>query len=231
MKSPTGHALRIESIDVAHALAKWDGQGTQLGHTGKWKASDREFYNLFSKGKVSLRLMRRFAAVNKHEEPTRRTGGYSVQRNFTGGMPAWVELLERFLREDVAAAVEEYRRKGKARAAIRLVNKLAAMEGRSAPGRPPRRLGNTPASKLLFFAAPELPLFMFDAVVSDALGVRNLAVGQYGEWHQRCLPLLEVNRDWASLLPADRREELGDKLEWLGRRCLDTMLYRVGAQK
>ena len=102
------------------------------------------------------------------------------------------------------------------------------MDGQSAKGFT-NHFGIVAASKLLFFICPEMPIFIYDSFVGQALSIEKLPIREYPKWWQRCDDIFKANSSAIPLLlPKDRQKEFTDKEEWITRRSLDLMLYRIG---
>jgi hypothetical protein len=56
----------------------------------------------------------------------------------------------------------------------------------------------------------------------------NTTYLEYPKWWEKCKEIQSKNASAILLLPADRREEFQEKEEWLNRRSVDLMLYRLG---
>lgn len=224
----------IQSADVLHGLRKWDGRDKVL-EGGKhierhWQATDREFIEGFAAGKITNELLSRFAAKNDNDVASKRTGGYSVTRKFWGGLSSWRPRLQEFYTSDVLPCRDQYTQVRRVEPAWEMTIKLAEMQGTSAKGFS-SPLGIVAASKLLFFACPEIPIFIYDSVVGIALSMDKLAIEEYPKWWNRCNDVLKNNPSAIPLLPTNRQVEFQDKEEWFTRRSFDLMLYRLGDQR
>lgn len=217
-----GRRLRIEARDVRHALIKWDGHDPQENRT--WRATDREFFDSFSAFQVDSASLRRFAAPNNDDKATQRTGGYHISRRFWGGFEAWAPRIRAFLREQAAMAQRKYLKTGDPGLVTQLHAELGRMTGASPPGNT-ATLGITPVSKLLFFACPRMPFFIYDSYVGATLGLEGIGLEGYGEWCRQCRELYDLTTRFERLIPPKRRAEFRGKEDWLKRRSLDLMLY------
>lgn len=221
----------IQEVDVLHAIQKWDGKDTGF-QDGRWqsrfwKANDKEFYEGLSQCQIDETLLGRFAASNNNENPSRRTGGYSIVRGFCGGIPSWTPRINDFLQHRVNPARMKYQNTKDKSIIWALISELGGMKGCSKNGCV-RPLNIVAASKLMFFACPEMPVFIYDSVVGDALSMPKLPLSRYDEWWSKCNELRNANADVTNMIPAERQKEFDDKREWFKRRCLDLMLYRLG---
>jgi hypothetical protein len=223
--------LIIQSVDVLHALRKWDGRDFVLNNgtsiERRWKATDREFLKMFSCGEITESVLARFAANNNNENPSKRTGGYSITRKFWDGLSSWTPRIRYFFVNGVKPARLRFHESGDIEILWDLIYQLSKMEGRSAKGYT-NPLGVVAASKLLYFACPEMPVFIYDSVVGKALSVPNLVVEDYFHWWAKYHDIRNMNSSALSLLPSDRRQEFSDKDDWFTRRSIDLMLYRFG---
>ena len=221
----------LDPFDIQHALRKWDGRDEVVENgrhvERRWHASDREFYEALGRGRIDETILARFAAKNSNNDPQRRTGGYSVIRNFWGGAAYWASPLQGFFRDYVAPARARYAASRDGAIGYELVIRLAKMKGRSPSGNS-KPLGPVAASKLIFFACPEMPIHIYDSVVAKVFSMENLEVGRFPEWCRRCQSVMPKYAATEQLLPADRIGEFADKMDWFTRRCQDLMLYRVG---
>jgi hypothetical protein len=85
------------------------------------------------------------------------------------------------------------------------------------------------ATKFLFFACPEMPVFIYDSYVGKALKTPTLASKHYrSQWWEKCSGLQRMNPSALSLLRPEHRDEFANKEDWFTRRALDLMLYRIG---
>ncbi len=166
-----GQPLLIESQDVCKVLTKWDRHDPQ--QKTRWEVNDRLFYESFSSLRIDREVLKQFAALN--DDRSKRTGGYSISRRFWGGIQKWTPLIAGFLCERVAPARKKYRQIGDRDIVFRLHNELAKMPGMSIRGNS-GSLGTVPASKLLFFACPEMPFFIYDSFVGCTLGKPSIWV-------------------------------------------------------
>ena len=223
--------LVIQPVDVLHAIRKWDGRDVVTERDTRterrWQATDREFLEGFSTGKITGPLLSRFAANNNNNIASKRTGGYSIVRKFWGGVASWMPRLQGFYTTHVLPARVHFRQTRKVEAVWELTTQLAEMKGQSTKGFT-NPLGIVAASKLLFFACPEMPIFIYDSFVGAALSVNKLPIKDYPRWWHHCNDVLEANSSVIPLLPKDRKTEFPDKEEWITRRSIDLMLYRFG---
>jgi hypothetical protein len=82
----------ITPTDIAKAHSKWHDVDVPQGI--RWQHSDSEFYQRISvEGAINRDLVRDFAAQNRDEIPSRRTGGYSIIRQHWGGADYWAGKL------------------------------------------------------------------------------------------------------------------------------------------
>jgi hypothetical protein len=80
------------------------------------------------------------------------------------------------------------------------------------------------ASKVLFFGAAHLPIFIFDNLAGRALNLQRPI--SYRQWHERVVQeyrVLEVDHD-----EMRAQKPSGAPLDWFQRRCFDAMLVRIG---
>lgn len=142
------------------------------------------------------------------------TGGYSISRTFHGGLRDWLGRIKFALKQTQTLTGEV--------SAIDFVNGLS--EQRLRPDMRP--LGVSAASKLVFFGAPHLPVFIYDSVVREAVEVMAPKPGHYDIWHRhmknidRCATIDQI--------VFSRKRPLASQEEWFRRRCLDQTLYMIG---
>jgi hypothetical protein len=219
------YSFKIQNVDVMHALMKWDGRDAER----RWEATDREFFLGFSAGDINELLIKRFAENNNNDVPSRRTGGYSIKRKFSGGLSSWTPRLKNFYTSIISPARYRYSLTESIEVVWELITQLAEMKGQARKESKPRNLGIVAASKLPFFACPEMPFFINDSFVRKALSMERFqSIRDYPKWWIRCNEILELNSSVIPLLPKERQREFLDKEDWLKRRSLDLMLYRFG---
>jgi hypothetical protein len=221
--SSTGkRGMPIFDYDRRHARRKW------LGLTSAGKptvACDAEFFHRFGQEQVDQDLLARFGAVNTVRRPS---GGYSICRRFTGGTATWAPRIAAFLAGDAAKARVALDRAPFRRREIvcSLIQELALLNAPARNG-DARGLGISAASKILFFACPEMPFFIYDSVVRRQLGMPALSDGEsYGAYWDRCWQAFAAEpHSTPGPLPENSSWPGSPPEQWFTRRCLDLSFY------
>ncbi len=203
--------MRVAARHIAIAASLWCGRISQK--KAAVYRSDSEHFAVFSNPRVLTYYdLRRFIEFANVSPARRATGGYTIKWRFSGSRRAWVSVIR--------VALLRARRLKTEAAAIRLADALA--NSRTTAARMP--LGVSAASKLLFFGAPHLPIFVFDKFTRIAAGVRPPRL--YGSWHRTAMAMYRhANLDERAL----RRLRPPDAPEgWFRRRCFDIALVQKG---
>ena len=117
----------IKEKDVMNALMKWDGRDAER----RWEATDREFFLGFSAGDINELLLKRFAENNNNDVPSRRIGGYSIKRKFSGGLSSWTPRLQNFYTSIISPARYRYSSTKNIEVVWELITQLAEMKGQA----------------------------------------------------------------------------------------------------
>jgi hypothetical protein len=199
----------VTSSDIREASSLWSGRISQK--KAVVYRSDREHFVIFSNpSALTFYDLKRFIWFANISTAKRATGGYSIKYCFSGPLKAWVPMVRAALLRARGFRTEV--------AAIRQADLLA--NSRTTAAR--KSLGVSAASKLLFFGAPHLPIFIFDRLAGDALGVRGPS--SYKSWHRTAMRTFRHTnfdepalREWQ---PCDAPKD------WFRRRAFDIALIR-----
>lgn len=204
------HYIGRDAIERATNL--WNGQAERKSRVYR---SDRQHFRAFSR---PLRLteydLRRFNALANISRAKWATGGYSIRYCFAGRLSKWVPVIK-------SALIMAQRINGEG-AAIRLVNGLA----RAKPPHASKQLGVSAASKIVYFGAPHLPVFIFDRLAGTALGL--VKPKRYSDWHAVAGRAYRRSRVGVGQPDLKRLKPPFPPLDWFRRRCFDILLVDVG---
>jgi len=142
------------------------------------------------------------------------TGGYSISRTFNGGLHNWLGHVRAALQRAQTLAHEGD--------AIAFVDRLSKQR----LGQGMRPLGISAASKLVFFGAPNLRVFIYDSVVREAVGILPLGPGHYWTWHKLMKKIDGCATVDKKVFDQRCPQEIPE--DWFRRRCLDQALYLIG---
>lgn len=215
-----GQKISISGRDVNKLQEMWDGR--HLAPDAQAFASDRAFLSYFGARPDHLDVARlKTLARADRKTPQGRTGGYDLQRNMQGGAAHWAEFLAPFFAETATAACQAFAASPDDYFIFQTLDELATFGGKAGSGKRSKPLGVAAASKLMFFACPELPIFLYDAVAGDALCMRSLHADEYPLWHRLCSDILYNSPVFELPRGIDAPQD------WLKRRCFDLMLRRL----
>lgn len=219
-----GTKFTVIERDVQMAMHRWTG--VTLHPSERDTASDAVFYRYFSKlpEPVDTTMLKVFARPNR-DRGNAEIGGYDTQMDMQGGVAHWASRLGNFFADRARHAREAFLNGPDGYYVASLVEDLANLKGLAAANREPQSLGLSAATKLIFFACPEMPIFMYDNVVGDALGMRTLRPNEYPVWDAICADLL-YRRLAVSVQPPREAEP-----DWFRRRCFDMMLRRLSPKQ
>lgn len=201
--------MRVASSHIREAAALWSGRISQK--KASVYRSDREHFEIFSKP-VALTYydLKRFVWFANISTARRATGGYTIKYSFSGPLKAWVPMVRAVLLRTRGLKSEV--------AVIRIADRLATSRTSAAW----KSLGVSAASKLLFFGAPHLPIFIFDRLAGNALGLKSPR--SYKSWH---LTAVRAYRHAGFDERALRKcRPANAPAEWFRRRSFDIALIR-----
>lgn len=218
--------MEINSEDINKAISLWEGEGRPGSDRGNVEGLSWRY------GWTNDRL---YALVRAAKDRRRQpTGGYSVIRRFRGGLRTWIQDLEAFRKDELTQCMGEWRETNMPQPLWRAVAILGNM-ARLSKAENLGPLGVSAASKILFFACPEAPLFIFDSVVKEAYDFamrgkqgwpRRIDTASYADWWRFCSEF-----QGQTIIDSATSQITGSGLvsrDWVVRRCVDNMLYRCG---